>query len=629
MTRILAASCRLVAYALLLSATIIRTAPAQAPQAAETSDLAKIVAELNRLADRCSTLGLSAEEAITRQWLPAQRADQQTFYLPVEPIRVSDRAESTAWLRHFSRAREFYAEHLFELAKQLADSGDETGAYRLLWQVLRENPAHPQALEVLGPLASAVSTKPRPRGNADRPELAEVGSFQRWQSRNFDLFSRMETKTTLALSKSIEQFYCIWTQCFYELWAPPGLLKARLNGEKRSWPDSNRMAVVMLADRAEYLKALGMGETNISLSTGYYHPQSGCSYFYWDDGALDTVNHELTHQLFAEASRIGNAGYFDRSSIASDRNSDRSTDRSTVRSLDRVAGAWVIEGVALYMESIRDQGFAWTLGGIESNRLQTARYRAVRDQYWPEWESFTQQSIAQWKEDPRIALAYSHATGLTHLFLDLHPEKSRARAALFRYLTGVYGGQSNADDLLRLLGEDEASAERNFRSWMTVSQPQLEAVRVQNPQIEQLVLAGSQLTDWRALREFDSLRWLDLSFTNVNSQDLDWLPELQPLERLSLEGTQIDSQVLPWIAALPNLVELDLSGCKIDDDSLRVLKDHPKLETLWLTRTAVTNQVLETLASMAKLRQCDLSQTLVTEEAWQDFLKSKPTVSAP
>ncbi len=586
--------------------------------------------ELGSLVLNCVRLGMASEATLCRTWLVPERPDQQRFYLPV-PFPPDSADSATAdWRKRFIIARKRYAAHLFDLAKDYSSADDEARAYRLLWQVLREDPQHSQAQKILAPLCAAVSLKAQ-RRSAGTNDLAELGAVQRWHNRHFEIYSRSTTTASQNLGIELESFYALWTQCFYELWAPPGRLKARMSGSNSPWPEPERMKVYFLASRDEYLKLLGMAESNIGVSIGYYNPQANRSFFYPADDLRETVFHELTHQFFAEASLIapgkGGAGRSNapsRGSPSSRAPTERDSGAPSPSYLDRAAGAWCIEGVALYMESLQPCSEGWTLGGVDSRRLQTARYRALRDYYWPLWEPYSQATLADWKQSSDIALFYSHAAGLTHAIFDLYPQRSDARTAYLRYLTSVYSGQSPSNELFELLGETEQAAQQRYRELMTISDEQLLSLASNNPAVAQLVLSRSQLENWDTIGEFTNLRWLDISFSNIRTDQLDWLSDLQELRRLSLEGTQIDGSVLALIAELPNLTELDLSLCEVDDRALAALDQHPSLEVLWLTQTSITEEALKTLQSIPKLRQCDVSSTQISTDAWQQFVSKHP-----
>ena len=70
----------------------------------------------------------------------------------------------------------------------------------------------------------------------------------------------------------------------------------------------------------------------------------------------------------------------------------------------------MIEGIALYAESLRKQDDYWTIGGRDAPRMQTARYRGVRDGNWPDWQAFSSGATETWKSDPAVARLYTHSS---------------------------------------------------------------------------------------------------------------------------------------------------------------------------------------------------------------------------
>ncbi|MEO8270230.1 MAG: hypothetical protein ABI557_10950, partial [Aureliella sp.] len=98
--------------------------------------------------------------------------------------------------------------------------------------------------------------------------------------------------------------------------------------------------------------------------------------------------------------------------------------------------------------------------------------------------------------------------------------------------------------------------------------------------------------------------WLDVSFSNATSDDLQWLDQAKKLQRLSIEGTHCDAQLLARLLRLLVLNELDLTGCNINDEGLKALSGHPALETLWLEGTRVTPAAKATLDTLPRLSAC-------------------------
>ncbi len=545
--------------------------------------------ELERLERICLSLGLEHEAQQASLWLPAQPSVQRRLYLPTPawPIEGDD-PQRVSWAQHFNVARAAHARWLYQQSSDLAIDGDEAQAFELLWQVLREDPTHPQAKRALGTLATAAEVQPRLRkGTLAHPDFDwPAGSYWQIETPHFSLTTRAASEPSLELAQLMEQFYGLWQQVFYPLWARPGVLLKRIQGSNSPWDKARKLQVILLRDREDYLAVLGVAEKNAAISVGYYEPSLQKSFFYMEGSWRETLFHELTHQLLNEATNI-----------------QATTDAGTL------GGVWLLEGIALYMESLIDRGDHWTLGGYAAPRLQTARYRAVRDGWWADWSEFTSAGREQWKQDGEISLLYTQATGLTHLYMD-QLKQPAARQALFQALVSVYHNQPQFEELLTLLAPTTTQAPLSYQQALTLGDRQVAQIVLAGEPCTALVLAGSELqaNAWGQLQALaDDLQWLDVSFSNATNQDLTWLDQAQQLRRLSVEGTHCDGRLLELVRQLPLLTELDLTGCAIDDEGLKVLRGHPSLTTLWLEGTQVTAAVRETLDSLPKLEQCHSS----------------------
>ncbi len=602
----------IVSIALLLDVSSV----AQTPAANEVTSLAPLdvpamTAELNRLAAVCEELQLSDEAALCRRWLPVERPDQLLLYLPVaSQLEKPANRNQAAWVRHFETARQRHAEYYYQTSRAAAARGDDLTAYRMLWRTLREHPEHAEAKRVLGRLATSSTARPQlRRSSGQHPTYAWPGnSYTRVESPHFYLTSRATTPQTIELATQLEEFYALWTQFFFPLWSPPGLLQAKLEGRSGQFESQRQIKVVFLRDRADYIATLGVKEENIGVSVGYYDPQSETSYFFPDAGLKATLFHELTHQLLAEATRI-------------DAHSPAGTQESF----------WLLEGIALYMESLWQGESYWTLGGFESPRLQTARYRALRDGYFVPWAEFNGGNMDGWKADADIARLYSQAAGLSHAILDADNadfDKDLRHAKLLQALVSIYQAVPDTATVLQMLGGDQI--QKHYETWLTVTDAQIASFRSARP-VTELVLAASELTSasWPLVTQHVELQWLDLSFANANSDDLKALGNLKHLQRLSLEGTAVAGRVLAALGQLPELKELDLTGCHITDEDLVQLARQPQLTTLWLGKTRVTDKSLTTLSSMPQLSFVEVGETGITPVAWSDFVRKNPRFRKP
>ncbi len=135
---------------------------------------------------------------------------------------------------------------------------------------------------MLGTLLTALNVKGKPRPvTTVHPKFNwPSGSYTRMETANFKITSRTDAMTTQKIAAQLEEFYALWTQAFYPLWAAPGVTTGRLAGRNTNWQRRQQVDVVLCKDRNDYLKTLGVAEANIGVSVGYYSPDDQLSFFY-------------------------------------------------------------------------------------------------------------------------------------------------------------------------------------------------------------------------------------------------------------------------------------------------------------------------------------------------------------
>lgn len=575
-------------------------------------DEAAMANELKRLDAICESLQLATEQTVMSRWLDTEASGGQLLYLPVAEVPRTFQSgnyfekgpsANANWLKHFATARRRHALYWVEEAKRLCAAGDEWTAYRQLWRALRENPSNEVAKRVLGSMLQALNVRGKPR-NSVVPHGQfgwPAGTYTRFDTANFQIVSRTDAATTIATAQQLERFYVLWTQVFYPFWAPPGVTQARLDGRDTRWQPRREFKVVLCKDRRDYLQTLGVSETNIGVSVGYYNPELRMAFFYSDPNLNITLHHELTHQLLNEGSQL------------------KGGNRAGVEQ-----AFWMVEGIALYMESLVDYGDHWSIGGWLAPRLQSARYRAIHDGYWPAWDDFNAGTMEKWKADPEITRLYTHAAGLTHFFLDKHFEApefdmDESRAVFYASLASLYQAGKHDQKLQEVIGASDA--QKNYLHFLLARDKHLLSATNQ-VYTKELVLTRSQLSaeSWQSLSRFENLNWLDLSFSNATSSDIAWIGSLAKLERLNLEGTAVDASTVALIARLPKLRELDLSQCNIDDEALAPLSACKTLESLWLSGTKASRDSLAWIEKLPKLAFIAVDKTLFTAQEAQELM---------
>ena len=161
--------------------------------------------------------------------------------------------------------------------------------------------------------------------------------------------------------------------------------------------------MVLFRDRDEYVSLFARAQPQVEVTLGVYDDKNATAYFYAGDPAAETTwVHEAAHQLFYE---LGGA----------------------VRDVGAAGNFWIIEGIALYMESLQRGNGYCTLGGVDADRLQFARYRAANEQYYVPLEQFVRLDRETLQKHDDIRRLYSQAAGLAQFLM--HYDGGRYRPA--------------------------------------------------------------------------------------------------------------------------------------------------------------------------------------------------------
>ncbi len=243
------------------------------------------------------------------------------------------------------------------------------------------------------------------------------------------------------LGAKLEALHNIWQQLFIRFYASQADVVALFGGQaQRRQAVGPRYQVAFFRDRDDYNRSLRATMPNIDVSIGVYIPSMRRACFFAGDDYDDrTLFHEATHQLFQESRRAS-------------------------PNLGEQVNFWIVEGIALLMESLHLEGDYWTLGDLDDARFHAARVRLLRDDFYIPLAEFTRLGMSDVQANPRIATLYSQAAGLTH-FLVFH-EGGVYRDALVQYLSVVYLGRDTPQTLAELLDAGYAEVDTAYRQFI-------------------------------------------------------------------------------------------------------------------------------------------------------------------
>jgi len=579
--------------------------------------------KLESLAKKCDEIGLKSQAAITRGWMIPRFPNRQYFFLPEARDSLAPKMGAAdleqKWFAKFQEHRVAHAESLFELAKNESKESRAAWAYQLLHEVLRENPDHAEARQILGyqKVASAgwilagKSTLPTPVRKAHLKYGWGAGKYWRHETPHYSIATSTSVKQAIELGQKMEELHALWRQAFFSFWTNQPALEHRFGGGKEPLvKEPKKLDVVLFKDREEYVAILKPGEPKIELTTGIYLDKEQTVFLYAGDVTRTaTWYHEATHQLFQEIDRFppepGSKGNF-----------------------------WMVEGMALYMESLtRHQvsgaagspsgGSYWTLGGWESDRLQFARYRGLSGDFLMPLEKLSAMGRKDLQASEDIRKIYSQAAGLSHFLMDAQDGLYREPAiSIFRAL---YDGRDTTGAFAKVLGASNAELDRDYLAYLEVNDKDLAQLpspeRIRNLSLGRTKVSDAGLVHLGACKNLD---WLDLSGTKMTDTGLASLKDCSAITQLFLEGTKISDESLTLIGKLSNLEELDLSAVPITDDGLARIAMLKKLKILHLTNSPISDAGLDNLKSLSSLESLETSGTKVTAAGLQGLRSALP-----
>jgi hypothetical protein len=229
-----------------------------------------------------------------------------------------------------------------------------------------------------------------------------------------------EVKTNVSLErgvefgKALEAFHGFFHQTFASFFADPEQLR-KLFAD--SGPITGRQVkpfrVHFYRSRDEYVRRLQPQFPQIEITNGIYLTSDRTAHFYLDDQADNaaTLYHEATHQLFYESHPqerpIAEKGHF-----------------------------WLIEGIACYMESFRQEGGEFSVGDPRYIRFAGARMNFLDQSYYVPLQQFSAWGMPEFQKSPMLVKNYTQAAGMAQFFMQ--GRQGEYRDALIQQLVQLY-----------------------------------------------------------------------------------------------------------------------------------------------------------------------------------------------
>lgn len=479
----------------------------------------KYSVEIEKLAAWCEEQGLSEEAAGTRTLNQTPSADDRLFaaILPQEaelPEEVKPTPKKTKlshhaeWEARYTRLRIQASNMLVKMSRDAMKSRHAAFAFELLMRALEENPDHPEARKILGfervgdlwlspfekrQLRTNVYS-PKfgwiPRKNLERYENGERFYKGRWisaaqdaaahadiengwilETPHFTVVTNHSPAAAARIGEEVEVLYRVWKQLFLRYFATDAQLQALFSGKSgtssasgtvsASFSGSSRNSggmgagtdgkhrVFFFKNQDNYNDFLSPRYPQVVNSCGMYIIEDRTSYFFAGE-KFDraTLLHEVTHQLFSEL-------------------------RRTSPNVGKHANFWMIEAIAVHMESLRDEGRYHVVGGFDTPRLLAARYRFVKNGFYIPLQELASYNAEKFQSHSDMVKLYSECAGLMQFLL--HSNGGEYRDAVADILREIYTDTAAEDALPVHLGRTFEELDAEYRDFITLKKEELDA----------------------------------------------------------------------------------------------------------------------------------------------------------
>jgi hypothetical protein len=363
-----------------------------------------------------------------------------------QAVAAAEKKQGSEAMRLAVNALEANPDH--EIIRRILGFTLYNGQWRTVWEIDRLKKGfvdHPAFGWI--PAEHAVSYEAGKRfisklGWIDTVKDAELRKDIRngWQitTEHYDLLTNHSLEEGVRMSRRLEHLYRAWKFLFFNVLLSEEKLAKLFTNQLPTAAKLPRHQVYVFRNKQDYVNYLKESErgfeSQLRESNGFYHPLLEKSFFFpvsagMDEFDADTVRkalyHEGTHQLFQETRS--------KSNIPGVRNN-----------------FWIVEGIAMFMETFRIEENRYVIGNMDDSRLFAAKAHRFDSEYlfYVPFEKLVSLGRTEFQTHPKLARLYSQSAGMTH-FLMLG-ENGCYRNATLEFLRQVYAGAARPDTLGKL-----------------------------------------------------------------------------------------------------------------------------------------------------------------------------------
>ncbi len=460
----------------------------------------KFAEEMEALAAECEAEGLKTEAAVIR--MRSARLDHLKLDVDKLPSEVGGTpfAPDDVWGPRRAEIEKAYAARVYALSQKAMTQRNISLCFHLIREVAFHDPDHANARRMLGYMVYEgewttpfIANKLRrglvwhkefgwlPKSHVGKyesglrftrgiwmPATKEAGlrrDFNRepWEieSEHFLVRTNHSLERGVQLSTLLEGFHKYFVREFSAFFNTPEQMRSLFDGKALASGSVRKHQVHYYASKGEFVAKL-RSQPNIELCNGIYMPQQQIAHFFYDPNLdethEETLYHEVTHQLLSES---GNKPV----SVAPDRD------------------FWIVEGLACYMESFKQDQGQVTVGFPLHKRVIAACHHAETPGEFVPLQTFVSMGQREFQNAGKLSVLqryYAQATAESHFFL--HYRDGLYRDAFIQYLSEIYSPsikiRGNVTPLDRLTGISFATLDAQYLEYLkeiaaaeTASQP--------------------------------------------------------------------------------------------------------------------------------------------------------------
>ncbi|MDR1477778.1 MAG: hypothetical protein LBJ00_02425 [Planctomycetaceae bacterium] len=267
---------------------------------------------------------------------------------------------------------------------------------------------------------------------------------------HYEIITNHSLEEGVARSRELEHLHNAWQLLTYGSLENESRIKS-LFQKKATLFLPMQHKITIYRNKNDYVDDLVKIDSGIAKSNGYYFPKLKRAYFYAvsqneDKAEIEAVRrvllHEGSHQLFYEP-------------------------RSSARPNELLGSrynCWLVEGIAMFMETLRIEGKHYVLGNIADERLYAAKYNAQHLNFYVPFGRITKMGVNEFQEQKDLSKLYSQSAAMTHFLM--FAEEGKYRKALLKLLKLIHNGTDKADSLAKLTDCSYSELDEKYKTFL-------------------------------------------------------------------------------------------------------------------------------------------------------------------